>query len=229
MANENTYYIETKFVFPGVFKIRAKNREEARKIAEDYCYWAFDCIRAFADDQVIDWEFPLAPKKISRSKVNMSDSIGEYFDMGAEEFLRLHPDPDITKTELKGQHRMGALPKHFPNCYLRVEQMVYSVARKLCTDYRGGSWDFWSLSNGGFFMSLPGNMRLCNPMNQSEEVLSGEAAGLVICVLAFAWFGDQYVGTSFEYIANMMYEQVSLLKDYADQHPEGGKIFRLID
>jgi hypothetical protein len=58
------YDVKASFVQSGVFKIRAENREEAQRIAREYCYWAFDSIRTSADDQVIDWEFPLTPEKI---------------------------------------------------------------------------------------------------------------------------------------------------------------------
>jgi hypothetical protein len=130
----------------------------------------------------------------------------------------------ITKTEVSLCRRLRALPRYFPNCYIEVEQMVYSVTEMLCAAYRGGYWDFWTLSNGGFFMSPSKDMCLSNTMNQSEEFMSAEAAGIVICIFAYSWLSENNFS-----LVDKLYTQIDLLKAYAETLPEGGKIFRLID
>jgi hypothetical protein len=36
---------------------------------------------------------------------------------------------------------------------LLIEPVVFAIARTLSSDYTGGSWDFYALSNGGFYMA----------------------------------------------------------------------------
>jgi hypothetical protein len=40
---------------------------------------------------------------------------------------------------------------HFP---LQLEPVIYGITERMAKDYTGGLWDFHTLSNGGFYMSL---------------------------------------------------------------------------
>jgi hypothetical protein len=134
----------------------------------------------------------------------------------------------IQAKKVAGSRRLRMLPKYFPSVYMMVENAVYNVANMLCSEYRGGFWDFYEVPNGGFFMALDKKMELCNPLNYSDEEMSGEAAGITICIYAYERVGCA-VMDKFPNIAEKLFRQMDLLKDYADQHPEGAKIFRLID
>lgn len=134
----------------------------------------------------------------------------------------------ITSKIVPESSRLRTLPRMFPSVYPLVENAVYYYARHLCSDYEGGCWDFYKLSNGGFFMALGEPMHLSNPMNYSDETISGEAAGLVICIYAYSLVGE-HVLEKLPNIADTLFQQIDLLKYYADKHPEGQKIFRLID
>ena len=39
---------------------------------------------------------------------------------------------------------------HFP---LQLEPVIYGITERMAEDYDGGYWDFWTLSNGGFYMT----------------------------------------------------------------------------
>jgi len=52
--------------------------------------------------------------------------------------------------------RIGTLPKHFGARMMTVEQMVYNFMREFVAEYKGAFWDFYELSNGGFYM-VPGS------------------------------------------------------------------------
>ena len=50
--------------------------------------------------------------------------------------------------------RLRALPRHFgAHSMLRVESAVYSAMREIATEYTGGYWHYYDLSNGGFYMA----------------------------------------------------------------------------
>lgn len=58
---------------------------------------------------------------------------------------------------------------------------------RLCADYHGGSWGFYTLSNGGAFMAPEGDERwsLFNGMNGNGVEMSAEAAGIIACLMAY--------------------------------------------
>ena len=60
----------------------------------------------------------------------------------------------ITRSLIAEASRMDATHTlfglHFP---LRLEPTVFNMAGMLSEQYQGGSWEFYSLSNGGFYMA----------------------------------------------------------------------------
>ena len=60
--------------------------------------------------------------------------------------------PAITARIIPNNRRMAFLPRLFGAWYLTGEAGVYNLARSLCADYQGGSWEFVELSCGSGFM-----------------------------------------------------------------------------
>jgi len=48
------------------------------------------------------------------------------------------------------QHTAALFGLNFP---LQLEPFVYTITGKIAEDYHGGYWEFYALSNGGFYMS----------------------------------------------------------------------------
>jgi hypothetical protein len=60
----------------------------------------------------------------------------------------------ITKKRVTEQKRTSHTARLFGlNFPMRLEPAVYGLTENLSEDYSGGYWDFWELSNGGFYMS----------------------------------------------------------------------------
>jgi hypothetical protein len=85
-------------------------------------------------------------------------------------------------------------------------------------------WDFYTLSNSGFFMSYDYDetLTVLYPENYFEETMSAEAASIGVNLFALNTLAWQ---TNSEKIVDLYYA----LRDYAAEHPEGTKIMRLID
>lgn len=49
--------------------------------------------------------------------------------------------------------RIHTWPRHFGRHTLAVEDAIYCWMRRLAPRYSGGSWHFYELSNGGFYMA----------------------------------------------------------------------------
>ena len=111
---------------------------------------------------------------------------------------------------------------HFP---LRLEPVIYGITERMAEDYKGGYWDFYTLSNGGFYMA-PSTDRLytvaCD--NMFEGDLSGDALGITACLYAYSHlsFSDGRFGR----VSACHYHR---LREYMFEHPEVRAILGAID
>lgn len=105
---------------------------------------------------------------------------------------------------------------------LRIEPMIYTFADQLSSDYHGGYWHFYELSNGGFYMapSDPVSFRV-SAENGYEGRLSADAFGITCCLYT-------YSALSFQAVPEVA-EHYHLLRDHARQHQEVAEIFAAID
>ena len=55
------------------------------------------------------------------------------------------------------EDRVDFFPKHCARAFLMFESHVYNWMRRLCPNYDGVFWQFYELSNGGFYMASAGN------------------------------------------------------------------------
>lgn len=120
--------------------------------------------------------------------------------------------------------RMGTLPRHFGARLMTVEHTVYHFMSKFAADYKGGFWNFYELSNSGFYMApqLP-PMKLSIESNGFEGTLSADAAGITVCLFTFSHL-------SFQYPENEVFSRhFYALREFALDHPEAGLIFAAID
>ena len=112
---------------------------------------------------------------------------------------------------------------HFP---LSIEPAIYAFADHLCTDYRGGYWDFYTLSNGGFYMA-PNQQTdfhvICS--NQFEGDLSPSAFGMSVGCYAFSHLSF----SEDESLSQLCAKHYHLLRDAVLDHPDGPQILRAID
>ena len=106
-----------------------------------------------------------------------------------------------------------------------VEPTVFAIAERLSVDYRGGLWEFYALSNGGFYMALQSDESFrVHCENGLEGRLSAEAFGITVCLYAYSQlsFGE---GAGAERCA----EQFHLLREHMLERREAGAILAAID
>jgi len=127
---------------------------------------------------------------------------------------------------VKESEREGFLPAFLGRHFLTFETLAYSYLRRFCASYSGGFWEFYRLSNNGFFMAptsldTPG-LRLVCIENYFEGDLSYEAAGIVVCLYALNHIACK---TGEDRIIELYY----CLRELAKQHNESKLICRAID
>lgn len=105
---------------------------------------------------------------------------------------------------------------------LVVEDAVYAMMRQLSASYRGGYWEYFELSNGGFYMRLATKDRIQIQVysNGYEGEMSADAAGIVVCLMVFSHLSFKY-----EALADYFHA----LRDFAKSHPEASAIFSAVD
>jgi hypothetical protein len=130
----------------------------------------------------------------------------------------------ITATLVPEKQRLGTLPRYFGARLTRAEMLVYHWMGALCRDYSGGYWDFYALSNGGFYMApaREGRLRVRVDGNGFDAEMSANGAGLVAVLFALCQLANETEEDRFI----QLYHQV---RDYVAFHPEARLVYRAID
>lgn len=125
----------------------------------------------------------------------------------------------IVSTVIPEERRAQSLESHFGSrISLLVENDIFTCLRRLAPDYRCAYWQFYELSNGGFYMAPEVEpLRVRVGTAGFYERMSADAAGVVACLRAF---GNLFLGYDEELPADKYHS----LRDFAAQHPEASKI-----
>ena len=129
----------------------------------------------------------------------------------------------VVAVEQRINHTASLFGINFPMCF---EPFVYSITTKIAAEYDGGYWEFYELSNGGFYMAPDPDQQfhvVCE--NGFDGRLSGDALGVAVCLYAYSnlSFGDA------NEFAETCASQYHLLRDYMLEHKEVSTILGAID
>lgn len=120
--------------------------------------------------------------------------------------------------------RIAFLPKYFGKHMMAAEHGIYNVMSKLCAGYRGAFWDYYELSNGGFYMApcLDEKLKIFVEGNGYKGILSADAAGVIasLYIINQLCWVDQ---------SEKMINHYYLLRDFAAEHDEANEIYAAID
>lgn len=125
--------------------------------------------------------------------------------------------------------RENFLPTYFgTRLFIFGERLVYAWLDRLSVDYNGGMWDFFELSNGGFYMAphVPGPLRIEVHGNYYSGSLSADAAGLIATLFAVSQLAGQVINSD---ECGSLIDRYHFLLEFADSHAEGSAIFQAID
>jgi hypothetical protein len=123
----------------------------------------------------------------------------------------------------RSQHTADLFGLNFP---LSLEPLVYALTDNIAEAYNGGYWEFYTLSNGGFYMAPHSD----SPFNVScengfEGQLSGDALGITVCLYAYSHLSFSGKRGFDETCA----QQYHWLRDYMLDHVEAAAILGAID
>lgn len=135
----------------------------------------------------------------------------------------------IVATLVDEENRMDFLPTVFgPRFMLRGETLVYSWMGKLCSGYAGAYWNFFKLSNGGFYLAPAKENKLAVSIssNSFEGEFSADAAGILATLFALDQLAKEQQGS---HLGDLLADRYRHLRNFAKTHPEAIEIFRAID
>lgn len=138
------------------------------------------------------------------------------------------PQLILTTTPVSDEQRIVFWPHHFGTIpqWITLEPRIFARMDRFCTDYCGGIWSFYTLSNGGAFMAPDAGSdeiwNLSNNMNGNGAEMSAEAAGIAVCLIEYSHHACRTE-------CDAMTEHYYRLRDYALQHPESHAILAIID
>lgn len=109
---------------------------------------------------------------------------------------------------------------------LNIEPAVYSIAGNIASEYNGAYWEFYALSNGGFYMAPCSDQSYqVSCENGYEGVLSADAFGITACLYAYSHLSFASNAAFAEICAN----QYHWLRAYMLEHKEASAILVAID
>jgi hypothetical protein len=139
----------------------------------------------------------------------------------------LHTETTIYRDALDPSRRTAHFYKLFGAARsLRFESIIFDVGRSLSVDYRGGLWEFYSLSNRGFYLApqLLGMFATASE-NGYRGQMSADALGITSTLYAYSHLSISHD----ENHAATYARHYHLLLDYAFKHDEGKTILKAID
>ncbi len=130
----------------------------------------------------------------------------------------------ITSTKVPDGKRLRTSPKHFGTRCVLVEQAVFTWACKLSATYEGGYWEFYELSNGGFYMAPDSDVPydVAWAENYFRDTMSGDAFGITVTLYALSHLSLQVMDEA-------IMDHYHWLREYAIEHAEASQIFAAID
>ena len=108
---------------------------------------------------------------------------------------------------------------------LQLEPVVFGITDRMAEEYAGGYWNFYTLSNGGFYMA-PAEDRVFHVkcQNMYEGDLSAGALGITACLYAYS-----NLSFSLSDVARDYARQYHLLREYSMEHAEVREILGATD
>ena len=126
-------------------------------------------------------------------------------------------------SHLRIKHSSELFGIRFP---LNIEPAIYAFAGNIAHEYNGAYWEFYTLSNTGFYMApSSGSLYQVSCENGFEGKLSADALGITACLYTYSHLSFSN-NTAFAEICANHYHW---LRSYMLEHKEVSAILSAID
>ena len=132
----------------------------------------------------------------------------------------------IISTIVPESLRMSTVDKLFGLAYVtQLEPTVFSFAGALAPAYQGAYWDFYTLSNGGFYMAPRLDESFTIECDGFDVQLTADALGIAACLYAYSHLSMEAKGP----IVESYTDQYHWVREFALGHTDAGAIMQVID
>lgn len=131
----------------------------------------------------------------------------------------------IIRTQCPDELRLDFLFNRVSKHFLQYEHATFAYMDEVCKAYTGGYWDFYDLSNGGFYMALTDReeeLPILGINNGFDGSMSPDTAGIAVSLIVQSRFAWKYQPEPYS-------QYYYALRDYAAQHEEAPSIFGFIN
>ena len=133
----------------------------------------------------------------------------------------------IIRQKISDKHRImhtaNLFGIHFP---LNIEPAIYSIASNIASEYNGAYWEFYALSNRGFYMApCSDSIYKISCDNGFEGKLSADALGITACLYAYSHLSF----SSNQAFAELCANHYHWLREYMLQHKEAFNILSAVN
>ena len=132
----------------------------------------------------------------------------------------------VTREIVPEDQRLAITEQLFGMAFpLQLEPVVYGITDRMAQEYTGGYWNFYTLSNGGFYMAPAEDKAFhVKCQNMYEGDLSADALGITACLYAYS-----NLSFSLSDIAREYARHYHLLREYSMEHAEVSAIVGATD
>jgi len=134
----------------------------------------------------------------------------------------------VTSTIVADADRLDFFPTYFGKYFMAGENLLYVHADRFVQNYQGGYWNFYTLSNGGFFAALDTDkeQHVVIADNYCSERMSAEAAGVTLMLFVL---GRLLAARIPENESDRFIDLYHKLREFALEHAEAQAILTAID
>jgi len=135
--------------------------------------------------------------------------------------------PLLTATKVPGNRRSAMLPRYMGLYMMVFENSLYEQLGALSEGYKGGMWEMYELSNGGFYMApkSPDKLVIDAPNFFTGE-LSADAAGITACLYVYCHLAASVRNENARQAFCDLYHN---LREWVLTHQEAGNILAACD
>ena len=119
----------------------------------------------------------------------------------------------ITRKQVPVEERIKTTAKLFGKHFAYIEGLVYDISGNFAVNHLGNYWQFYLLTNGGWYMA---------PDNDNSSKL--DALGIAVCLYVFGHLR----AASNDPLAEICARQFHLLMNYLLERPEAAEILGAI-
>lgn len=133
---------------------------------------------------------------------------------------------EVTHPKLRNDFLYSRLRGQF----IAFENAIYHWMERNAIAYNGGFWDFYHLSNGGFYMQPPSDYMLTTPNGFMDDVTAQEA-GIIVTLMMLSHFSFVTYEKGLNDDCERISEYFHQLRDFIFTLPDASqaKILRAID